>query len=158
MLREGRALALRGLSKAEIGDFIATRTGRAAGFLQAGVPGVLCTLWPVEDLSTALLMIKFYELHLFRVRLTDKGPLSPAEALAGAQRWARELTNRDLREYFADQQAETAEPSASLSGAPRIRFTNKFVAEKLQELEKAAPDQCPYANPYFWAPFVLVGT
>ena len=38
--------------------------GFPSGFLQAGVPGVVGSFWPVEDLSTSLLMNKFYELHL----------------------------------------------------------------------------------------------
>jgi CHAT domain-containing protein len=83
--------------------------GLPAGFLQAGVPGVVGTLWPVEDFSTALLMIKFYELHLFGDKANCKGPLPPGEALAGAQRWLRELTNRELRDYISGQPIQTTD-------------------------------------------------
>ena len=38
--------------------------GLPSGFMQAGIPGVIGTLWPVNDLSTALLMIRFYQYHL----------------------------------------------------------------------------------------------
>jgi len=131
--------------------------GLPAGFLQAGVPGVLGTLWPVGDLSTALLMIKFYELQLFGNISDGKGPLTPTEALAGAQRWLRELTNGQLHEYFLGQQNGAVERADHQSTTPRTRFPAKFVREKLRELERSLPDQCPYANPYFWAPFVLVG-
>jgi CHAT domain-containing protein len=48
--------------------------GLPGGFVQAGVPGVVGTLWPVNDLSTMLLMVKFYEAHL-------KEGLTPAAAL-----------------------------------------------------------------------------
>ena len=38
--------------------------GFPAGFLQAGVPGVISTLWPVMDISTALLLARFYRYYL----------------------------------------------------------------------------------------------
>ena len=38
--------------------------GLPAGFLQAGVPGVVATLWPVNDRSTAVLVAEFYRLLL----------------------------------------------------------------------------------------------
>ena len=34
--------------------------GLPAGFLEAGAPGVVGTLWTVDDLSTTLLMTRFY--------------------------------------------------------------------------------------------------
>ncbi|NCC34769.1 MAG: CHAT domain-containing protein, partial [Chloroflexia bacterium] len=39
--------------------------GLPGGFLQAGVPAVIGTLWSVDDLSTALLMHRFYEFYLY---------------------------------------------------------------------------------------------
>jgi CHAT domain-containing protein len=38
--------------------------GLATGFLQAGAPGVISTLWTVDDQSTTFLLGKFYDLHL----------------------------------------------------------------------------------------------
>ena len=38
--------------------------GPPAGFLQAGAPAVVSTLWPVSDLSTMLLIERFYQLHI----------------------------------------------------------------------------------------------
>ena len=59
--------------------------GLPAGFLQAGVPRILATLWAIDDRATSLLMVKFYE-YLFR---GDSGngrvPLHPAHALRRAQ-------------------------------------------------------------------------
>ena len=40
--------------------------GFPAGLLQAGVPGVVSTLWLVDDISTALLLARFYRHHLNR--------------------------------------------------------------------------------------------
>ena len=61
--------------------------GLPGGFVQAGVPGVVGTLWPVNDLSTMLLMAKFYECHL-------KEELAPAAALRKAQLWLRDPNER----------------------------------------------------------------
>jgi len=41
--------------------------GLPAGFMRSGVPGVVACLWNVDDLSTALLMARFYEFHLHGV-------------------------------------------------------------------------------------------
>jgi CHAT domain-containing protein len=35
--------------------------GLPSGFLYAGSPSVVCTLWAVDQVSTAFLLIKFYE-------------------------------------------------------------------------------------------------
>ena len=38
--------------------------GLPATFISLGAAGVLGTLWPVSDAATALLIGKFYELHI----------------------------------------------------------------------------------------------
>jgi CHAT domain-containing protein len=131
--------------------------GLLAGFLQTGVPGVMGTLWPVEDLSTALLMSKFYELHLFGDKASGSRPLPPAEALASAQRWLRELTNRELLEYFAGQRPVGTGRINQQADAMHARFPAQLITEKLQKLRRAAPGRCPYSHSYFWAPFIFIG-
>src|SRR5262245_7492397 len=59
--------------------------GLPSAFLQIGAAGVIGTLWSVDDVSTALLMMRFYELHL-------AGRLEPAAALRSAQFWLRDRT------------------------------------------------------------------
>src|SRR5204862_6812405 len=54
--------------------------GIPAGFLLAGVPCVVSSLWAVPDLSTALLMERFYRNHL-------KNDLEFPAALREAQVW-----------------------------------------------------------------------
>jgi CHAT domain-containing protein len=68
--------------------------GLPAGFLQAGAPGVISTLWAVNDLSTMLLMERFYQNHL-------RGEMGIAEALRTAQLWLRDVTAGELKERFA---------------------------------------------------------
>ncbi|MCB9422416.1 MAG: CHAT domain-containing protein [Ardenticatenaceae bacterium] len=52
--------------------------GLPAGFMQAGAPGIVSSLWPVDDNSTAILMERFYAFIL-----EDQMP--PATALKSAQ-------------------------------------------------------------------------
>lgn len=59
--------------------------GLQTGFLCAGAPTVIASLWTVSDLTTALIMIKTYE-NIF------KGGLSKAKALREAQLWCKNLT------------------------------------------------------------------
>jgi len=66
--------------------------GFPAGFLQAGLPGVVATLWPVNDQATALLAVKLYELHL--------GGLPPVEALRLTQRWLRTANAAELAAFI----------------------------------------------------------
>jgi CHAT domain-containing protein len=69
--------------------------GLPAGFLQAGVAGIVGSLWPVPDASTAVLIGRFY--HLWRVERIE-----PVEALRQAQRWLRDSPNKALRDAFPD--------------------------------------------------------
>jgi CHAT domain-containing protein len=56
------------------------------GLLQAGVGGIVASLWRVDDLATLILMIEFYRRWRW-----DK--LDPAVALRGAQQWLRDTPN-----------------------------------------------------------------
>ncbi|MGG6294923.1 CHAT domain-containing protein [Leptolyngbya sp. AN02str] len=59
------------------------------GLLQAGVAGVVASLWAVEDRSTMLLLSKFYELW----RTKDQ---EPSKALRHAQIWLRDSTEAEI--------------------------------------------------------------
>jgi CHAT domain-containing protein len=118
--------------------------GLPGGFVQAGVPGVVGTLWPVNDLSTMLLMVKFYEAHL-------KEGLAPAAALRQAQLWLRDVTNAELSELFARYKlSATDRPTAT-------RMAYEMASEKFREHTLRDPHERPYAHPYYWAPFVFYG-
>lgn len=69
--------------------------GLPSGLLQAGVAGVLGSLWPVGDAATCALMTRFYELW-------RGGGLEPAHALRQAQQWLRD-TQASAREiHFSE--------------------------------------------------------
>jgi CHAT domain-containing protein len=64
-----------------------------SGLIQAGVAGVVGSLWAVSDVSTALLMARFYDLW-------RKEGLEPPEALRQAQIWLRDSTNAEKEAFF----------------------------------------------------------
>ena len=57
--------------------------GLPVGLLQAGVAGAIASLWAVSDLSTAILLTKFYDLW-------RNDHLTPPNALRQAQQWFRD--------------------------------------------------------------------
>ena len=60
--------------------------GLTRGFMYAGAPRVLCSLWKVDDEATKALMVKFYE--LWNPKDGSKG-LAAAAALRQAQEFVR---------------------------------------------------------------------
>jgi len=116
--------------------------GLPSGFLQAGSAGVIGSLWSVNDLSTALLMIRFYQEHL-------RNMASPAEALRRAQLWLRSVTNAELAELF---NLYRRNPSGTQS-----RITYETAQASFLEYTLAEPGTRPFADPYYWAPFVFYG-
>jgi CHAT domain-containing protein len=118
------------------------------GFIQAGVPGVLGTLWNVDDLSTALVVIKFYEIHLKASTGSARQAVPAPEALGQAQRWLREIPARDLTVLFDIERrkpdAERTMPYEQASAAWRRFLTMQ-------------PDDRPFAHPYYWAAFTFTG-
>ena len=111
------------------------------GFLFAGAPAVVSTLWAVWDISAALLMDKFHALW--------KAGHAPADALHEAARWLRQdiKTGRQLVE-------EILPPFLA-------RVDDKKVRERCEEIaQKHAgrfPDSPPFAAPGHWAAFIASG-
>jgi CHAT domain-containing protein len=113
--------------------------GLPAGFLQAGVSGVISTLWPVDDQSTAVLMAEFY-----RLLLTEQ--LDPATALAQACKYVRDAAARDLTQWFERCYVD--------SGGADVRAYEAAVSLRSQPSLMYRP----YADPVYWAAFIYTGS
>ncbi len=116
--------------------------GLPAAFLQAGVPGVVATLWPAEDLATVLLMEAFYQ------RLFAEEPLPPDVALRQAQLDLRELEVSRLDRRFRGRSAR-AEQAPPDPLAPVWK-------EILGRLRIHGLAGKPFTTSY-WAPFYYFG-
>ncbi len=139
--------------------------GLPATFTALGAAGVLGTLWPVPDAATALLMAKFYELHL------ERG-LDPPAALSRAQAWLREATADDLNEF-----ANVAAAHGGLQGTELASIAQELRSASVAHPRRNTPVEPttgssittapqtaampgsahPYAHPYFWAGFIYTG-
>ncbi|NEO95610.1 MAG: CHAT domain-containing protein, partial [Moorea sp. SIO3G5] len=110
--------------------------GLPSGFLVAGSPAVVSSLWTVNDLSTALLMIKFYQNLLNQMSL--------AVALNQAQLWLRDATVQDLRDW-AEQLTK------------QLNLDNNFKEEVEEELDSFDNEETPFYSPYYWAAYCAIG-
>jgi CHAT domain-containing protein len=110
--------------------------GLPSGFLYAGATNIISTLWAVNDVSTAILMIKFYEL------LLSKNRPAVAVALRESQLWLRSVTVKDLLEWV--------EASQLLSREHKQKIQDRYSRGYKQDYQ-------PYESPVYWAAFCAVG-
>ena len=125
---------------AEIGRNPDEFSGLPAGLIMAGAAGVVASLWPVDDLSTTLLMSRFYELHL---RQRQK----PVDALRNAQIWLKGATASELRAYAQSRRIE-----GSLTAE---QF--ELLDETLRSAGGPYQTEKPFAAPRYWGAFVIYG-
>jgi CHAT domain-containing protein len=109
--------------------------GFAQALFLAGGRSLVLSLWKVNDNATALLMTRFYQNLLGKRPGLDK-PMAKAEALHEAKAWLRGLTAKEVDQRLAElpRGAEVERPSAPAPAALH-----------------------PYAHPYYWAAFILIG-
>ncbi len=116
--------------------------GLPSGFLLAGSPSVVSSLWKVDDLSTSFLMIKFYE-NLAKLDNLEAGDV--AIALKEAQTWLRNLTVEELVRFWEDKKV-----------LAQLRRGQVSIFEESLKLAKQR-QPLPFANPYYWAGFTASG-
>jgi CHAT domain-containing protein len=112
--------------------------GLPSGFLYAGSTNVVNSLWTVDDLSTALLMIHFYQ-HL-HAAWTSGEDISVAVVLNETQRWLRNATKEDLQDFVS---------TLTLDGTWKSVIRRWFAQIK--------PGHKPFESPFHWAAFIAVG-
>ena len=88
--------------------------GLPAGFLQAGVPAFIGTLWPIGDLPSALLMTRFYELAL---PAGEQHGLAADAALRESAMWLRDLDGASLNEFLTRHKALVAVSESAIRHA-----------------------------------------
>ena len=109
--------------------------GLPSGFIRAGAASIISTLWSVDDFSTALLMIKFYE-------NLPKCNCNVVIALNQTQQWFRRVTQQKLRQW--------------LDGKTEIEATQKQkIKDRLEKYYK--PEEKPFKEPDCWAAFCAIG-
>jgi CHAT domain-containing protein len=108
--------------------------GLPGGFLYVGASNVISSLWTVNDLSTAFLMIKFYQnLQDFQTYPTV------ALALNKAQTWLRDATKKELHGWIN----ELPDP---VSRRELLKWIRPIKAETK-----------PFDSPHYWAAFCAIG-
>ncbi|WP_249070612.1 CHAT domain-containing protein [Argonema antarcticum] len=108
--------------------------GLPSGFLYAGASNVVSSLWTVNDISTAFLMIKFYQnLQDFQTSPTI------ALALNKAQIWLRDATKKELHGWIN----ELPDPVSR--------------RELLNWIRPIKAETKPFESPHYWAAFCAIG-
>ncbi len=115
------------------GDSTGKEVDSLATFIELrGAKSVMATLWSVADESTQLLMSEFYRLHKENPKLTK------VEAMQTAQ---KSMIEGKLK--ASGKQTGCRSEIVSLSGTKQTEFKCNAAA--------------PFAHPYFWSPFILIG-
>ncbi|MEA5534495.1 CHAT domain-containing protein [Crocosphaera sp. XPORK-15E] len=127
--------------------------GLPAGFLFAGSSSVVSSLWTVSDLSTAFLMMKFYEIVL------DKSQnISVPVALKMSQNWLRNLTVKEFEENLEKttfkQVLNYLQETLSFGDFFELEDAITVTCERIKKL---SPNEKPFKNPFYWAAFAAMG-
>ncbi|MCT7952449.1 tetratricopeptide repeat protein [Ancylothrix sp. C2] len=113
--------------------------GLVSAFLKHRIPYILTTLWRVPEEASMLMMVKFYEL-----RETQPETI----ALAQAKTWLQNQTWQDIHQFYQSLETELkTEPYR----------TQKAVEDAINRTSKQPANIQPYANPYYWAAFIING-
>lgn len=71
-----------------------------SALLSIGIPSVIGTCWQVNDLSTTILMIRFYYLYLNGNKKESLEPFNASKALCLTQKWMRDSNNKEKRQFL----------------------------------------------------------
>ncbi|WP_434222710.1 CHAT domain-containing protein [Limnospira platensis CENA597] len=113
--------------------------GLPSGFILAGSPNVVSTLWAVADISTAIFMIQFYQ------TLQQQPELSVVLALRQTQTWLRSATVQDLLDWVDGCAVISPERRKQMKRG--LAFGNW----------KKKLDAKRFESPYYWAAFCAIG-
>jgi CHAT domain-containing protein len=125
--------------------------GLPSGFLFAGSPSVVSSLWTVSDLSTAFLMMKFYELLLDKNQDT-----SVPGALKNAQKWLRSLTVQEYKNKlnYCQKIIEKLRQKLPSKGFKRLI---EIIEDEQIRIQNFQPNYRLFNDPFYWAAFIATG-
>jgi tetratricopeptide (TPR) repeat protein len=118
--------------------------GLVSAFLQAKAAAVVSTLWTVEEVSNAWLVIYFYS----QLVLAKQPPIL---AMQQAQQWLQTVTYPQLVDWLQHQVYPRV--AASIV-AEQITDEIQFIQQDPGKIESQTP---PYQDPYYWAAFTFTG-
>jgi CHAT domain-containing protein len=125
--------------------------GLPSGFLFAGSPSVVSSLWTVSDLSTAFLMMKFYEILLDKTQQTSV-PIS----LKTAQNWLKNLTVQEYKSNLDKYQIIVRQNQQKLTLKELSRLMDMIDDEQIR-IKGFESNHKPFNNPFYWAAFTASG-
>jgi len=127
--------------------------GLTRALIYAGTPSVVVSLWRVDDLSTQILMERFYQ--------ELKAGRNKAEALQQAQLHVMGLTAEQTLAYLTSkrkQLGDSADPGRRADLDRNIHLIHaRILAAEAEERPKTGMDWPFFNHLYYWAPFILVG-
>ncbi|NES07405.1 MAG: CHAT domain-containing protein [Okeania sp. SIO2F4] len=104
-----------------------------SSFIYAGSSNVVSNLWKVSDLSTAFIMIKFYQ--------NLRQNLTVSVAINKAQIWLRDITKKELQEWIKNNQLP-------INATLRISLRRRF--------HRLSDNDQPFKDPFYWAAFSAI--
>jgi len=107
----------------------------ATGLFRSGVAGVVSSLWLVPELSTMILMSRFYVLW-------REEKCAPSEALVLSQRWLKASSPLEVLEHCQKFIPELSDPTGELSEAGKVLKRDL---------------RLDFSHPYYWAAFLYTG-
>lgn len=168
-----------GMSENEAGEEL---IGLARAAMYAGTPSVLATLWSVDEIATSVLMTGFYRRLLsgaskvaaLREAQLETRAMTGAELIAYCEAALSHVGDADrwlLRRDIADARFRCRDFTAALRGyeelaaapelpddqATRLRLAQTRCRRALHQPSTIDYGVRPFAHPYYWAPFVLIG-
>ena len=111
--------------------------GLPATFIALGAAGVLGTLWPVSDAATALLIARFYELHLTEGTLASHGAAPCANLAAGG----KQRGSRALCEDGSRARSDRARPAHRDRERLECRLASPLAQQRPGRMGQARRDQ-----------------
>lgn len=123
------------------------------GFMYAGAPTVIASLWKVDDAATTLLMDRFYK-NLLKPQERGAKPnfAHKDRALSEAKQWLKNLNPAEAKKLLV----EIGLPDEFCQSDGNDKHRAGIVKEPAgPQMQNAAP--CDFSHPYYWAAFVLIG-